>query len=132
MGGSIVKYRVAQDTGRDVRDPGMIPAAVAGREYRSGGYFSDCPFLVWTLAGAGIGGVAGVEPNVRQFPLADRHDCRVPFGFKRSARPDEGAGGGRGGQNLARSPTEVTRPSGFDTKPLYPNAPPMMPAVLPL
>lgn len=37
-----------------------------------------------------------------------------------------------GGQNLARSPTEIRRPSGFDTKPLNPNAPPMMPAVLPL
>jgi hypothetical protein len=55
---------------------------------------------------------------VRQCPLADRHDCRVPFDAKRSARPGERAGGGRGSQNLARKPTDVTRPRGFDTKPL--------------
>ena len=122
MDGLIIEYRMNGGTGRAARDPDTEPATGAGCKKGADGNFRSQDRRFW----------AGVEPNVRQFPLADRHDCRVPFGVKRSARPGEGRAEAGGGQNLARSPTEVTRPSGFDTKPLYPNAPPMMPAVLPL
>src|SRR6478752_1285490 len=51
---------------------------------------------------------------------------------EKRSRPTPKGRAGEEDQNLVRRPTAIRRPSGFDTKPLYPQAPPRMPLVLPL